>query len=348
MNIEQRVSAFIQLGKIFGYLKEDQDWPGYDCGLSEDEFNAFKDGIVRAGQQNGWFTPENVRESIAALSEMLDEQALRKWINEYTFSAESKRIGIVMAGNIPMVGFHDLLCVLISGHKAVVKTASNDSVLLPLVIKTLNQLAPEMSGSIELLSSKMTNYDAVIATGSDNSARYFESYFGHVPNIIRKNRTSIAVLSGNESDAELKMLGVDVFRYFGLGCRNVSKLLIPRSFELDRFFNAVFPFSDVINHHKYANNYDYNKAVYLMNKDELLDNGFILLKEDERLFSPLAMLFYQRYQETSEVEAYLETHQDSIQCVVGSGKLDFGTAQQPGLKDYADGIDTMKFLQGLT
>lgn len=186
--------------------------------------------------------------------------------------------------------------------------------------------------------------DAIIATGSGNSMRYFESYFGHLPHLFRKNRTSVAVLTGNETKEELEALGDDIFKHYGLGCRNVSHLILHKDFDINRFFEAIINQSDVVNLHKYANNYDYNKAIYLMNLEQILDNGFVLLKESEELFSPLAMLFYHRYEAFSEVESYLEKHKEDIQAVVGHGYLPFGSAQCPTLTDFADGVDTMSWL----
>jgi hypothetical protein len=222
--------------------------------------------------------------------------------------------------------------------------SSDDKTLLPALIALLKNFAPELGERITVSEAKLGEVDAIIATGSGNSMRYFESYFGHLPHVFRKNRTSIAVLTGEETKEELEALGSYIFTHYGLGCRNVSKLLIPKDFELNRFFEAIIDFGQIINHHKYANNYDYNRAIYLMNLEEILDNGFLLLKESDELFSPLAMLYYQRYENKEEVQLFLSKYIDDIQVVVGEGYEKFGQAQCPLLTDYADGIDTMDWL----
>ena len=216
-----------------------------------------------------------------------------------------------------------------------------------MVLELMSKLTDDIS-YMQLVPNRMSDYDAIIATGSDNSARYFESYFGNVPNIIRNNRTSVAVLTGDEDEAQLKALGNDIFDYFGLGCRNVSKLFVPKDYNLDTFFKGIYDFKDVINHNKYVNNYDYNKAIYLMNQEPILENGFLILRETTDLNSPLAVMFYQRYQSVSEVEDYLKQHEEKIQAVVGKYHIAFGGAQRPDLTDYADGVDTMKFLETLS
>jgi hypothetical protein len=252
-----------------------------------------------------------------------------------------------MAGNIPMVGFHDLLCVLVSGNKAVVKYSSDDDRLLPGVLSMLFLFAPELSGRVEVKPDRIGDVDAVIATGSNNSARYFEHYFGHLPRIIRKNRNAVAILTGDESEDELKGIGEDIFRYFGLGCRNVSKLYLHKDFDLDRFFGAVYDWHPIGDHSKYANNYDYHKALWLMDGADLVENGFLLLKEDKLLSSPVASLYYERFGDTEQLGYQLKALDQEIQCIVGHGHIPFGKAQQPRIADYADGVDTMKFLTEL-
>ena len=254
-------------------------------------------------------------------------------------------VAIIMAGNIPLVGFHDFLCVLLSGNKAVCKLSSDDKTLLPALGEHLISFVPEIKEDIMFTTGRIGPVDAVIATGSDNSLTYFESYFGKYPHIFRKNRTSVAVFSGNETEDEIKELGKDIFRYFGLGCRNVSHIILPTGFELPRFFEAIIDYGEIIHNNKYGNNYDYNKAVYLMNQHKLLDNNFVLLRESEELFSPLSMIHYHFYDDVSEVETYLKEHQEKIQVVVGDNFLPFGQAQCPKLDDYADGVDVMRFLE---
>jgi hypothetical protein len=282
---------------------------------------------------------------------MLESAPLRSWVNSYDLSgrsgADSRTIGLITAGNVPLVGFHDLLCVLLSGHHAKLKVSSDDAGLTPAVITLIGLIALDLAARITVAERKLGEVDGVIATGSNNTARYFEHYFGHLPRIIRKNRTSVALLDGTETEDELTALGEDIFRYFGLGCRNVGKLYIPRDFDLDRIFKAIFPWQHIGNHHKWANNYEYHKAIWLMDRVPLIENGFVLFKEDTALHSPLGSLYYERYDDRSDMEAELVKQAEQLQCIVGHGHVPFGTAQCPGPQDYADGVDTMKFLVGL-
>ncbi len=345
-----RISAFAQLGRALGLFATKSAWPGHSCGLTEDEFNAFDAALVHARVRNGWFTDEQVRFAAKGLSMMLDPQALEKWLASYPAlngSHAPKTVGIIMAGNIPFVGFHDLLCVLLCGHRAKVKVASDDAGLTPALIQLLSCFSPEMVALVEVPNGKLGAVDAIIATGSDNTARYFEHYFGQLPRIVRKNRTSVAVLDGSESEAELAALGEDVFRYFGLGCRNVGKVFIPQDFDLDRLFGALFPWKEIINHNKYANNYDYNKAVWLLDRAPIVENGFLIVKEEKALNSPVAALYYERFADASAVQALLKEEEGRLQCIVGHGHIQFGKAQYPGPGEYADNVDTLKFLLGL-
>ena len=250
-----------------------------------------------------------------------------------------------MAGNIPLVGFHDFLCVLLSGNNVLAKLSSNDKVLLPYLSNYLIQQEPSLAARIAFTEGKMEGFDAVIATGSNNTSRYFEYYFGKKPNIIRKNRNSIAILTGKESTEELTALGEDIFRYYGLGCRNVSKIYVPKGYDFEPFFNAIFSYKDIVDQHKYANNYDYNKAVYLMSNFKILDNGFLILKEDDGQASPISVLFYAYYDAEETLEQELNAQEEQIQCIVSKkGGIGFGETQKPKLHDYADGVDTMEFL----
>jgi len=332
--------AFVKLGN---YLTD-------FCENDKDSFSSFNETLVRAEQQNGWFTRENIIFALRQWSKLLTDENLSQWLSKYDFQVDNapKVIGIVMAGNIPLVGFHDLLCVLLSGNKVLAKLSSNDKVLLPFLADYLIQQEPLLAERIEFTEGKLENFDAVIATGSNNTGRYFEYYFGKKPNIIRKNRSSVAILTGNESNSELEALGEDIFRYYGLGCRNVSKIFVPQGYDFDAFYKAVFKFQDVIHQHKYANNYDYNKAVYLMSDFKILDNGFLVLKEDEGFSSPIAALFYSRYDSLEKLRNQLSEQEEQIQCVVSgeaqSGEVIFGDTQKPRLDDYADGVDTLEFL----
>jgi len=338
------IDAFVKLGK---YLTDFCD----KCYSENTEVDSeLKQTVEQARHHNGWFTEDNILFSLQQWGDLLTEENLNKWLSNYNFNKEDepKTVGIVMAGNIPLVGFHDFLCVLLSGNKVLAKLSSNDKVLLPYLSKYLIQQEPSLANRIEFIDGKMENFDAVIATGSNNTSRYFEYYFGNKPNIIRKNRNSVAVLTGNEAEKELKALGEDIFRYYGLGCRNVSKIYVPKDYDFDALFKALYDYKDIIHQHKYANNYDYNKAVYLMSEFKILDNGFLVLKEDEALTSPISALFYSYYDDESSLREKLEELDEQIQCIVSSRTLEnevkFGETQKPSLKDYADGIDTMEFL----
>ena len=313
----------------------------------------FNDIFDKAEQQNSWFTRANVIFAFKSWSEALSKNNVQQWLSQYQLpqTTSPKKILIIMAGNLPLVGFHDLLCVLVAGHKAIVKLSSDDGVLLPYLIKQMKAFAPEWAEVVAFTDDKVTEYDAVIATGSDNTARYFEYYFGKKPHIIRKNRHSVAVLTGEETPEELQDLGKDIFLYYGLGCRSVSKLFVPQGYDFDLLFQAIYPYKDIIEEQKYANNYDYNKAVYLMSLYKLLENGFLLLKEDEHYGSPIATLFYEYYTNKETLKKKLATDREKIQCVVGhnfiDGEIPFGQTQTPKLWDYADGVNTLTFLLNL-
>jgi hypothetical protein len=253
-----------------------------------------------------------------------------------------------MAGNIPLVGFHDFLSVLISGHHVLVKQSSNDKHLLPYLSKYLEYVEPQFKEKIKFTSEKVENFDAVIATGSNNTARYFEYYFKGKPSIIRKSRNSVAVLTGNETHEDLKNLSEDIFRYYGLGCRNVSKLFVPKDYKFDSFFESLYHWHPIIEKAKYANNYDYNKAVYLMSEFDMLENGFFMIKEDESYSSPIATVYYEHYDNLDELKEKIQDDKEQIQCIVSNGfienEIPFGNTQKPQLWDYADSVDSVKFL----
>ncbi|QCK14831.1 acyl-CoA reductase [Mangrovivirga cuniculi] len=310
-----------------------------------------EDLAFRAGQRNPWFTKGSVEKAINGIATLLKEENLKSWVQNYPDIPVDlpKKIGVVMAGNIPGVGFHDLLSILLSGHIAKVKYSSQDQVIINFILNKLFNLNPQLSDKVEIVD-KLKDFDAVIATGSDNTGRYFDYYFGKYPNIIRRNRTSAAILTGEESDKELKKLGEDIFTYFGLGCRNVSLILVPEGYDFKKFFEAIEDFNSVINHHKYNNNYDYNKSIYLVNKEDHLDNGFLLLKKtDNQIVSPISVVYYKEYKNKEELHNYLESANDKIQCIVGQDDkfIGFGEAQNPKPWDYADNIDTLHFLSNL-
>lgn len=348
MILLQKIKILSNLGQIMRLIGSEQEWPGFNIGINQSEYEDLVALVNKVHIYNGWFTPEAVKEAFSGIGSWLNEDTLNNWVSAYEVNEGApKSVAIIMAGNVPLVGFHDFISVFLSGNKTIAKPSSDDKHLFPALINTLSLFDPEVWNWVEIKENKLENFDAVIATGSDNSANYFQSYFGKYPHIIRKNRTSIAVLNGEETKEELIELGKDVFTYFGLGCRNVSQVWVPRDFDLNRIFDAFYQYNNVINHNKYANNYDYNKAVYLMNLEDLLDNGFILLKEDLKLNSPLGMLHFNRYSDLTDVQQFIKDNDEEIQAVVGRDYIPFGKAQYPLVNDYADGVDTMKFLTGL-
>ena len=335
MTIQQRIDAFTQLGL---FLKSDS--------------NISLQFLESVALKNPWYTKENVARQLEAISFNLSEDVLNNWIKGYydVFVESEKTVGLVLAGNLPLVGFHDILCVLITGFSAQIKTSSDDAGLTTFILNELIRIEPQFKNKISFVD-RLSNYDLIIATGSNNSARYFEYYFGKKPNIIRKNRNSLAVLTGKETQNDLLNLGHDIFDYFGLGCRSVSLIFIPKDYEISKFYQGLEAFQPIINHFKYSNNYDFNKSVYLINKNVHFDNGFLLLTEDPSLSSPLSVVHFQRYNNINEVENYLNANQNNIQCVTSQGELKtsipifpLGNSQRPELNDYADGVDTIDFL----
>ncbi len=338
MQIQERINAFVELGHYMGELS---------TGNINDQWI-----VEKAYHHNGWFTPQNINFALKKWSEALTMPNLLQWTNTYTFSnTQPKTVAVIMAGNIPLVGFHDFITVLISGNKVLSKLSSNDRILLPFLAEKLITIASGFREMIQFSEEKLTNFDAVIATGSNNTSLYFEHYFGKYPNIIRKNRNSVAILTGNETSEQLGALADDIFSYFGLGCRNISKIFLPKGSSFDAFFQGMYRWKEIINNHKYINNYDYNKAVYLMSNIPLLDNEFLLLKEDTGFSSPISVVFYEYYEHIDSLTDKLRQHSDEIQCVVGQVNIEqvvaFGATQSPKLWDYADGKDTMEFLLNL-
>ena len=305
--------------------------------------------IQKTQQSNGWFTEENCLTALSNWGEALQEQALIQWTQAYEFNVKHpKTIGLILAGNIPLVGFHDILSVLLCGHKAIIKLSSSDPYLIPFIYEKLIEFAPVFQNRLHFTQERLHGFDAVIATGSNNAARYFEYYFGKVPHIIRKNRNGIAVLKGDETPQELDGLAQDILQFFGLGCRSIAKVYLPTNYPINTLYEALFPYSNVMDSSKYANNYDYNKAVFLMSEFELLDNGFMLMRESDAFASPVACLHYSYYDQIETLEKELEMEAEKIQCI--SSKLPLkkgiplGKAQCPNLWDYADGVDTISFL----
>jgi hypothetical protein len=333
MDLQSRIKAFTQLGLKLKNLGNDQ----------------FQTLSLGARNQNPWFTEQSVRLALEGIIQMLHEDRLVNWVSAYRHPTNKKKVAIIMAGNIPMVGFHDLLSTVVSGHVAVIKLSSKDQYLMNYLIGQLITIEPRLRDSIIVAADQIRDFDAVIATGSDNTSRYFDYYFGKYPNIIRRNRTSVAVLTGDEDAEQLIALGSDVFNYYGLGCRNISKLYVPEGFTFDRMLSVWQPFDSIIHHHKYCNNYDYQKSILLINMIPFLDNGFVLLQESEKLVSPISVVYYQFYKSIEDVTSLLAEQSQKIQVVAGHAVngIPFGSTQCPQLTDYADNIDTMEFLSRL-
>ncbi|MCA1966854.1 MAG: acyl-CoA reductase [Flavobacterium sp.] len=345
-------SSFVELGNFLRQFSEEGNVKSASVLHNDLFFDNFASLIELSQSHNGWFTPEQVLHSIQSWAKALTEDNLNQWLSNYDFSKiEPKKVGLILAGNIPLVGFHDFLSVLISGHDVLVKTSSNDQHLLKFLANYLIAVEPKLKSKITFVEGKLEGFDAVIATGSNNTARYFEYYFKDKPSIIRKNRNSVAVLNGTESHENLVGLGEDIFRYFGLGCRNVSKLFVPKGYNFETFFKAMYEYRDVIHYEKYANNYDYNKAVFLMSNFQLLDNEFLTIKEDVSYSSPISSVFYEFYDDLEEIKNRLHTDAEQIQCIVSKNlipnSIAFGQTQQPKLWDYADNVDTLAFLISL-
>lgn len=345
IQLEKRINAFELLGK---YLR--------DMNTLEEQSES-SDKLVNliwdSHHYNSWFTPENVGNALKSIGESLSKEKLNQWLMPYSNNLQNpmivRNVGVIMAGNIPVVGFHDFLCVLIAGHRFLGKLSSDDNKLLPAIADKLIEFEPEFANYIEFFDEKLHGFDAIIATGSNNTSRYFEYYFGKYPNIIRKNRNGIGVLTGDESEKELQAFGKDIFQYFGMGCRSISKIFIPNNYSFDNFFEAIEVFKPITDHHKYNNNYEYYRSIYLINQEKHLDNGFLMLKEDVSLASPPSVLNFEYYDSISNVNTWIEMNKELVQCAVSisseiENSIPLGNAQNPDLWDYSDGVDTLQFL----
>jgi hypothetical protein len=338
MILQQRISAFITLG---------QNW----LSTIQNNTPEWQELCRMARVHNAWFEKENIQHQFTNLAYLLTQENLTEFTTNYTFDTEPKNVGIIAAGNIPIVAFHDLMCVLLAGHNVLLKLSSDDQLLMRYVVHQLQTIEPQFNITV---TERLNTIDAVIATGSNNSARYFDYYFGKYPHIIRKNRNSVAVLTGNETNEELTALATDICAYFGLGCRNVSKVYLPKGYDLDNLFNVLFPYQQMVNNQKYGNNYDYNRALLMMKQVPFLENGFMVLKEDAVIATPVAILNYEYYTDITALETQLAQHKHDLQCIVAQAgvlhstpTLAFGTTQQPNLTDYADDVDTLSFLSKL-
>jgi hypothetical protein len=353
LSLESRIRAFAELGKIMGLAAKNVSVPESEF---KHQYPSFYDSIQSASLYNPWFTTTNIAYALSTWESVLSFDSIAKWINVYKpviQNIKPKKVAVIMAGNIPLVGFHDFICTLMAGHSIIGKLSSEDKILLPSIADVLCSIEPLFKPLIEFTDSTINDFDAIIATGSNNTARYFEYYFSKHPHIIRKNRNGVAVLSGNESAEAMTKLGSDIFTYFGLGCRNVSKVLIPAGFDLKKLFNATDPYNKVLyDHYKYMNNHSYHQSVYLLNKTPHLDNGVFILTESAQYSSPISVLHYQFYNSIDKLHEKFSQDDELIQCIAndmftGGKAVPLGTTQKPELSDYADGIDTVKFLLDL-
>jgi hypothetical protein len=329
-------------------------------GAQLNEENEHLQAVVRrTAQHNAWFTVENQWKSLHEIRETyLNKDKLNNFVLQYpqllnkgdAYPLLGKKIGLILAGNIPMVGFHDILCVFLAGMQAKIKLSEKDPYLLPFIIHTLDKTNPASSTFFETTTGFLKDFDAVIATGSNNSARYFEAYFSKYPHIIRKNRNAVAILRGDETVEDFEKLGNDIFTYFGLGCRNVSKIYVPQSYDFEPLLTTLHERNTIIHHNKYKNNFDYNFALLILNKIPYFSNGCLLLQEQTAIASPISVVFYEYYNDFEKLQLDLLERAEEIQCVVGHLPVEglpsfsFGEAQKPRLEDFADGVDTMVFL----
>jgi len=338
--VQQRIDILVKLGEH----------------LSTFDNPNMQTAIRQAHHANKWFTPENIEQSLTAIRDkFLNRTILQNWVKQYDVAGKHKKtVGLILAGNIPLVGFHDMLCVYLSGHKALLKYSSKDKSLIEYIVSAMIAIDRSVADDIVFVE-RLADYEAVIATGSNNSSRYFEQYFSHVPNIIRKNRNAVAVIHGDETAADFKNLGLDIFTYFGLGCRNVSKLYVPKGYKFDDMLQVLHDeFKELVLHHKYKNNFDYNHALFMLNKDEFLMSGSLLVRKSTAIPSRISSINYEEYEDIDTVAKDLASYIDLIQCIVSNKELEgletfkLGEAQQPTITDYADGVDTMQFLTDLS
>ena len=327
MNTEQRIEILLRLKKYF--QENSQEW---------------QEMKQEATYRNAWFINNFIELAIDNICNyFLDENKLNDWISKYQVAENSsKTVGLVMAGNIPLVGFNDFLCVFMSGHNVLIKPSSKDEVLIKHIVQKMIEWNVGLSSTISFAQT-LKGCDAYIATGSNNSSRYFEFYFSKYPNIIRRNRTSVAVLQGNETTIELGLLAKDIQLYFGQGCRNVTHLFVPKEYDFIPLLNELKHFEYFADFHKYKHNYDYQLAMLMMNNKFYMTEGSVLLSENEAIFSAISQVHYSYYENLEELKPKTVINND-IQCLVGKGFIEFGKAQEPRLNDYADGVDTMEFL----
>ena len=348
MIIKKRVEAFVKLGEFLNdYLSERKDTS------SGGKYAQFDETVRKCFIYNGWFTEDCVLKALKGIALLLQSGDLIEFAKQIKEPSSPKTVAVIMAGNIPAVGFHDFLCVLLSGNKILLKLSSDDKLLIPFFADILIGIEPSLKENISFAEGKIQNFDAVIATGSNNSALYFKQYFEKYPHIIRKNRSSVAVLTGNESREELNLLGNDIFDYFGLGCRSVSKVYVPKGYKFDTLFESIFSFADVMDNKKYANNHDYQSAIFLLNQQPFLDNNFLIIKQSNDLHSPVAVLYYEEYESITEMNKKLTLLEPELQCIVTNTPLSVntyapGTAQCPSVFIFADNTNTLAFLNNFS
>lgn len=342
MNLNNRITLFVKLGRFFSdYINNN---------LESLEKNKFDKAINESILHNSFFSKKNILKSLLSWSNVLTKKSIDDFLSNYLIKNKKreKKIAIIMAGNIPLVGFHDFFCVIISGNFAVIKLSSKDSHLFKFILSFLVKENPDFDTKFDVVESKLEIFDAVIATGNNISANQFELYFKKYPKIIRRNRHSIAILNGNETKKEIELLANDIFYYYGLGCRNVSKIFIPNNYNLDILFKSFVLWNEVINKNSYANNYNYYRAIYLLNKEVFFDNGFVLLKESEKIGSPVGTIYFEYYKSDNQIKEMIKKNNEKIQCIVSNNKypktIKFGETQMPNLNDFADDIDTFNFL----
>jgi len=343
MTRQQLITDLATLGPLLECLSSTEN-PKSEV-FTKELTEAFNTVIAREIYRNGWFEPREVKQALKGISSWLNTADLTSFASPYAFQSFRPSLGLILAGNIPMVGFHDVLCGMLSGYKLQIKLSSDDQQLIPLLIRGLTELNPAYAELIQINPQKLSGFDAVIGTGNDSTLLHLKSYFKHTPHLLRGNRTSVAILRGNETPEELHALGQDIFQYFGRGCRNVTHLIVPEGYSFNAFFEAIMPFQAVIQNNKYGNNYDYNRAIHLLSNQPLLDNGFLLLMESTALHPPLAMIHYHTYTHVSEALDYIAANRDKIQCISGGDTVKFGTTQEPHIDEFADGINTMEWLE---
>lgn len=339
IDLSQRIAALDQLGNWLTEVLEDPSHP---------KRTELDQKISLAFHKNGWFTEAEVKHALGYWGKHLQRLLIETWLSEYPIQPKSsRRVMLILAGNIPMVGMHDVVSTLLSGNKALIKCSSSDAILLPYLMEQLITLQPKLAEDIQMIEGIEKTFDAVLATGSNNSSRYFETYFSHVPRVIRRNRTGVALLDGTESKEDLNGLMADAFTYYGLGCRNVTKLYLPEGYDLNQIFEASLAFEHLMSNKKYVNNYTYHKAIMMLERQPFLENDLVVMREDPSLFSPVSVLHYSFYTSQEAAQKEITSNFDAIQCVIGKQHIPFGFAQKPGLKDYADGVDTLDFLLDL-